>query len=261
MGKRLRLAVLACDLPDGIPRQFRGKNRGISRILRMRLHEVSNMLKVDLMALTFKIPKNQNNFPDPADFNAVVVSGSMSDISNQHLLETMWMKNLLSFIRDAHNEIPMLGICFGHQAIARAFGSHLEDLSFPEEGFYPVSLTREARQDPLFSDTPERFMALFSHSQYITPSPGVTLVTGDSPSVQAFRVGKMTWGMQFHPDFAPETVRSALLARRKELEGRSLDVDKALQRLAIPDEKRDDTKPLVNFIRLSAGLLTDPLSK
>ncbi len=250
----LKVAVLACDLPDGVSRQFRGKSHGISKILRMRLHEIAKESQLQLTTRIFPIPRKQNDFPDPVDFQAIIISGSMSDISNQYLLQTTWMKRLLDFIRDAHEEIPMLGICFGHQAIARAFDSHLEDLYIPEEGFYPVNQTPEAKRDPLFASVPERFMALFSHSQYITPAPGATLVMGDSPSVQAFRVGKSTWGLQFHPDFSPETVKSALISRRKDLEHR-MDVDKALHRLDIKDEERDDTKPLINFVKLAAGLL------
>jgi GMP synthase-like glutamine amidotransferase len=255
MNKKMRIAVLSTDSPDGVQRDFRGKNRGISKILRMRLHEIAKNQQVDLRLNTYSLTKKHNLFPDPADFQAIVISGSMSDISNKYLLDTPWMKSLLSFIRDAHEELPMLGICFGHQAIARAFDSHLEDLHVPEEGFYPVSLTTHAKNDPLFIGVPERFMALFSHSQYVpAPPPGVALVMGDSPSVQAFRVGKSTWGMQFHPDFSPGTVRSALLARRKELENR-MDIEKALHRLEIPDEARDDTKPLVNFVKLAAKIL------
>ena len=205
-------------------------------------------LHLNLRVITHQIPKRHYHFPDPTDHDALIVSGSMSDISNKHLMKTSWMKKLLDFIRDAHDELPMLGICFGHQAVARAFDSHLEDLSTPEEGFYPVTLTKHAKSDPLFANLPDRFMALFSHGQYITPSPGVMLVESDSPSVQAFRVGELTWGIQFHPDFAPATVRSALLARRWEIEQRGLDVGKALARLDVPDESRSDTLPLINFL-------------
>jgi len=257
MAAKLRIAVLACDVRDNVPRHFHGRSHSISGILHIRLHEIAKHLQVDLKAIPYHPPKKQNDFPDLADFQALVISGSMSDISNQHLLKTEWMNRLLDFIRDSHDELPMLGICFGHQAVARAFDSHLEDLRLPEEGFYPLTLTKEAKHDPLFTNMPDKFMALFSHSQYIPalPRDGVRLVMGDSPSVQAFRVGSMTWGLQFHPDFAPETVRSALLARRIELEERHLDVDKALQRLNIPDAERQDIKPLVNFVKLAAGIL------
>jgi len=259
MAAKLRIAILACDIRDNVPRHFRDRCYSISGILHARLHEIAKHLQVDLKTILYRPPKKQNDFPDLADFQALVISGSMSDISNQYLLQTAWMKCLLDFIRDSHDELPMLGICFGHQAVARAFDSHLEDLRPPEEGFYPLTLTKEAKHDPLFANMPDKFMALFSHSQYITPAPGVALVMGDSPSVQAFRVGRMTWGLQFHPDFAPETVRSSLLARREELEERHLDVDKALQRLDIPDEKRDDIKPLVNFMKLAAGIQPNDL--
>jgi len=244
---------LACDVPDKVQRHFNGRNHSISGILRIRLQEIAKKLQVDLTVIPYRPPKKQNDFPDSSDFQAIVVSGSMSDISNKHLLATTWMKRLLDFIRDVHDELPMLGICFGHQAVARAFDSHLEDLSSPEEGFYPLTLTNEGKKDPLFSKMPDRFLALFSHSQYITPAPGVVLVESDSPSVQAFRIGKMTWGVQFHPDFAPETVRSSILSRRKELEHR-MNIEKALQRIDKADEGRVDTKPLENFVRLSAGL-------
>ena len=253
MGKRLRIAILACDVPDGIPRQFRGKNRGISEILRMRLLEFSKKLDITLHLRTFSLPKRHYDFPDPNDFQAIAVSGSMADISVRYLLETPWMKNLQSFIRDLRDEVPTIGICFGSQAIGTAYDSHLEDLPVPEEGFIPCTKTSKGREDALHHDLPDRFFALFTHGQYITPAPGSLLVESDSPSVQAFRVGKMTWGIQFHPDFAPETVRSALIARRWELKHQGLDVEKALKRLDIPDEERHDTKPLLNFLKFAAS--------
>lgn len=257
--RKLRIAILACDVPDGIPRQFRNKSRGISEILKMRLLEIARYQKVnaDLTVLTFSIPKRPNEFPDPHDFQAIVVSGSMADISFKYLLKSPWMKNLQSYIRDMHDEVPTLGICFGSQAIGTAYDSHIEDLPVPEEGFIPCVKKKDSTDDPVFYNMPERFLALFSHGQYITPSPGVVLVESDSPSIQAFRIGKQTWGIQFHPDFAPETVRSALIARRWELSRRGLDVAKALARLDIPDDERIDTKPLVNFVKFAAGIPPD----
>jgi GMP synthase (glutamine-hydrolysing) len=251
------MAIVACDKPDKIPRYFQGKDREISEILRMRLYEFAkhvdlaeeSNVRLRLTVMKYSLPKKDYEFPDQRHYDAIIVSGSMADISSRHIDNTPWMKRLINFITDLRDKIPTLGICFGHQAVARAYDSHIEDLPIPEEGFYPLTLTTAARSDPLFYSLPERFQALFSHGQYITPSPGTLLVEGDSPSIQAFRIGKMTWGIQFHPDFSPETVRSAIEARRLELEHRKLDVEKALKRLDIPDEKRHDTKPLANFIK------------
>lgn len=58
--------------------------------------------------------------PDPAELDAVLVTGSPAGVYD----DTPWMAPLMDFIRwTANAQVPQIGICFGHQAIAHALGA------------------------------------------------------------------------------------------------------------------------------------------
>lgn len=57
------------------------------------------------------------------DCDAYLITGSPVSVYDSH----PWIADLLAFIRQAHAPtIPMVGICFGHQAIAQALGGQVE---------------------------------------------------------------------------------------------------------------------------------------
>ena len=59
---------------------------------------------------------------DPSAFEGVVVTGSAAGVYEDHF----WIPHLLDWLRTARGRTRMLGICFGHQAMAQAFGGHVE---------------------------------------------------------------------------------------------------------------------------------------
>ncbi|GMG34637.1 unnamed protein product [Aspergillus oryzae] len=66
-------------------------------------------------------PVFQGNFPDPQHYDLIVLSGGKADASSSE----PWVLGVLDFLRKTARESPntkILGICWGHQAISRAFG-------------------------------------------------------------------------------------------------------------------------------------------
>jgi GMP synthase-like glutamine amidotransferase len=62
-------------------------------------------------------------FPALEDVEAVLVTGSAAGVYEQF----PWMNPLLNFIqRVAARRIPLIGVCFGHQAVAKALGGHVD---------------------------------------------------------------------------------------------------------------------------------------
>ena len=112
-------------------------------------------------------------------------------------------------------------------------------------------LSKNNKNDPLFYNVPEKFDALFSHFSYVANIPQATVLVvsqnPENPSVQAFRVGDLTWGIQFHPEYSPEAVADLVQARRKMIE-HMVDVDKTLERLK--KTEREDVVPFDNFVKL-----------
>jgi GMP synthase-like glutamine amidotransferase len=101
--------------------------------------------------------------------------------------------------------IPTLGVCFGHQIIGQMHGGMVSnDREQSKLGSYEVALTEDGKRDPLFSQLPERFYAQYAHKDSITTMPdGATLLaTGDACRFSALRYGERVYTVQFHPEIA-----------------------------------------------------------
>lgn len=125
-----------------------------------------------------------------------------------------WIAHSEEFLRRAadHN-VPIYGVCFGHQLVAQAFGGKVEKCPRGWElGTVTLSLTPEGQSDPLFSRIPASFPAQMSHGDVVTslPSGAVALAQNDHWPYQAFRLGDRIWGTQFHPEFTPAIVENLI---------------------------------------------------
>jgi len=68
-------------------------------------------------------PLKGDALPDPATLEAILITGSKAGVYD----DEPWMAPLMDFIRGAAKaRTPMVGICFGHQAVANALGARVE---------------------------------------------------------------------------------------------------------------------------------------
>jgi GMP synthase (glutamine-hydrolysing) len=107
-------------------------------------------------------------------------------------------KELLRRFLDAGT--PVLGVCLGGQLLAEAVGARVYRAPEPEIGWHSVELTPAAASDPLFARLPQRFCALQWHYYSFEVPEGATELARSPVSSQAFRLGELAWGVQFHPE-------------------------------------------------------------
>ena len=96
--------------------------------------------------------------------------------------------------------LPVLGICYGMQAMVHQLGGRVAPSSYREYGY--ARLERVASADPLFagvSDAPQVWM---SHGDRIEelPSGFHAIATTDNSPIAALGDGSRRFGLQFHPE-------------------------------------------------------------
>jgi GMP synthase (glutamine-hydrolysing) len=139
--------------------------------------------------------------PDPGSVAGIAITGSGSMVTER----ADWMLRAADWLGDAvQQDVPVLGICFGHQLLAHALGGEVDyNPRGVEVGTVEVTLAEAAADDPLFSVLPPRLWAQLSHRQSVRAlPPGATLLgTSELESHQGFAYGPRAWGVQFHPEF------------------------------------------------------------
>jgi GMP synthase-like glutamine amidotransferase len=144
---------------------------------------------------------------EPGTYAGLIVLGgpmSANDIEKHSFLkETM---RLIVGFHEAGK--PVLGICLGAQIIARSFGGEVYRMAEFESGFYRMELTPAGRADPLFRSVEAPFPVFQNHYEATRDTPGSTvLAAGGACPVQAFRLGRATYGLQFHIEVTIDIVR------------------------------------------------------
>lgn len=134
---------------------------------------------------------------DTRDYAGVITLGGPQQPDD----DLPWMHDELALLREAHErELPVIGICLGHQLVARALGGEVAKLPSPEWGLHKVSLSFPGQTEPMLAGIPWDHPQFHTHAWEVsTPPPGATvLASSEQCKVQAFRAGVRTFGFQFH---------------------------------------------------------------
>jgi GMP synthase (glutamine-hydrolysing) len=103
--------------------------------------------------------------------------------------------------------LPALGVCLGSQILAEVLGAEVRPSSTFELGWRPVTLSSEARRDPVLGCLPERVTALHWHGDVYDLPPGTRSIgSSDMTPVQGFVAGANVYGLLFHLEAAEEQV-------------------------------------------------------
>ena len=148
--------------------------------------------------------------PVPADLAGysalVVLGGEMNAYDDQ---AAPWLPQVRRLLAEAvRAELPTLGVCLGAQLLAVATGGRVSAAETPEYGAQLVAKRQAAADDPLFRELPITPDVLQWHVDEISELPPGAVLLASSPvcAVQAYRVGRLAWGIQFHIETTPEIV-------------------------------------------------------
>lgn len=139
----------------------------------------------------FDRPDVEACFPDPTQVDVVVPMGAPWSVYDEAAIGS-WLRPELDFLRRAHQAgVPVLGICFGGQALAAALGGRVRRSVGVELGWTLIDSDDHGLVEPgpWFQ---------WHRDRWVDP-PGVTSLARTAVAPQAFRVGR-SLALQFHPE-------------------------------------------------------------
>jgi GMP synthase-like glutamine amidotransferase len=128
------------------------------------------------------------------DFDGYVIGGSPSSANDNDT----WIKQLLEFIREVDEaKVPTIGICFGHQAIAKALGGEVK--KGPDGWGYGVAET-------WFEPLQKSLKLHAAHKEQVVKVPEGAEVIGGNEfcPIGAYAKGKHIFATQYHPELTEE---------------------------------------------------------
>ena len=144
----------------------------------------------------FGSPDVTVDLPDPTRYDAVVPMGAPWSVYDEATIGT-WVGAELAFLRAAHDAgVPVLGICFGGQALAAALGGRVVAAGTTTIGWQTVATSRPdlVEAGPWFQWHGDRWE--------LPPDLAGAAIAATSDCEQAFLVGR-SLGLQFHPELTP----------------------------------------------------------
>ena len=168
----------------------------------------------------------------PEACDAYLITGSAAGVYESD----PWIGELLEFLRAARGRAKLVGFCFGHQAMAQAFGGQVVK---SDKGWgIGEAEYRIAAREP-WMDGPETFRLPVSHQdQVVELPPGAEIMAGSAFAP----MGALVWrdqpaiSMQPHPEFDPAYAIALIEARRGKVYADE-EADRAIASYGGPDDR------------------------
>ena len=195
---------------------------------------------------------------DHREHDAIIITGSPLSLVSP----APWMEDACAFVRGAAAAgKAILGVCFGHQLVGRAFGGSVrKNPRGWEAGTHEVHLTDEGKRDPLFAGMPDSLRVNQSHMDEVDALGPATvrLAGGGHSENQAIAVGDHVRGVQFHPEMNGTVIRRVIENRKRILTddahatGRATTHD-AVTLLSRAADTPDAERVVLNFVERFAA--------
>ena len=170
-------------------------------------------------------------WPDPTAFDAAILTGSAAGVYE----DAPWIPELLDWIRAAKGRTRLVGICFGHQAMAQALGGRVEK----SERGWGVGLHRYEVVSPEPWMSPEATAVAIpaSHQDQVVQKPAEArvLLRSDFTPFAGLAWGEDAISFQAHPEFTPAFATDLTAGRHDRIDPAL--VERAVDSLKAPDDR------------------------
>ena len=181
--------------------------------------------------------------PDVGRHDAYLVTGSPAGVYD----ELPWIAKLKTFLQAAKGRARLVGICFGHQIMAEAFGGRVEKSA---RGWgaglhsYPI-----VRHEPWMDGVSLVSVPASHQDQVVLQPPGAELIASSlfTPYAALAWRDQPAISFQFHPEFAPAYAK-ALIAQRHD---RVPDPEAAIASLDAPNDNQRVGEWIRRFLAMS----------
>ncbi|MBE1160108.1 glutamine amidotransferase [Dyella acidiphila] len=195
------------------------------------------------------------SLPPPAEVAGAMITGSAAMVTEC----AAWSENTAGWIRNAMDaDLPLLGVCYGHQLMAHALGGRVDYLPGGREiGTVPIELLPAAAQDSLTAHMQETsFRAHATHEQSVLEIPKGTqiLARSERDPHHLLRYGRNAVSTQFHPEFNADIMRAYIRRKHHDMRREGFDPQRAFQQVAATPMARR----LMKLFSRHHGLLRGP---
>ncbi|MFM1959926.1 MAG: hypothetical protein RL588_1443 [Pseudomonadota bacterium] len=146
---------------------------------------------------------------DPGAFDACLVTGASAGVYEP----LPWIDPLKAFLKAASGRTALVGVCFGHQVMAEAFGGRV--IQSPKG--WGVGLHRYAAAGEGWLEGLDTLAVAASHQDQVVELPeGARVVAGSdfTPFGALHYPERRAISIQLHPEFTPDYARALIEARR-----------------------------------------------
>jgi len=187
----------------------------------MRIHYLQHVPFEDLANITVWAAEHEHAVigtrlfcgdPLPAvdSFDLLVVLGGPMNVDEHDRYPWLLEENRL-IGQAIERGKSVLGICLGAQLAAAALGAEVKPNPHKEIGWFPVSLTDDAKTSGFFCDLPPEFMAFHWHGDTFDIPPGAVRLAGSEACPnQAFQYDTHVLAVQFHLEYSSSSIAKML---------------------------------------------------
>ncbi len=174
--------------------------------IRIRYGDFEDWFAAKLVAqhvTTVTYDVRRGEYADLDEIDALIVTGSAASVCTN---PEDWVAPLLEHLRMVLNRnMPALGVCFGHQALAKAAGATVAPHPVRREiGTTQLQLTEMGKNHPLFHKISPEFIAQETHEDVVAKIPAdnsiIALAGNAHNPYQALAYSSKVFSVQFHPE-------------------------------------------------------------